>query len=80
MNFEIGKVVTFDGYCGSIVSESGEYLFLNTDIDSNSRIEVGTLVAFRGEEVQGKKKAYFVKAAEEILHAGKSKEKIYHNL
>lgn len=78
MNFEVGKIVIFDGYYGKLVSENGEYFFLNTDIDSEMNVEVGSLVAFRGEEVNGQLRAFFIKPPEEFIKIEKNKEKVYH--
>lgn len=80
MEFEIGKVISFDGYCGKVVSENGEYLFLNGDIEQNISIEVGSLIAFRGEKIQGQGRAFFIKNAEDVLKSEKNKEKVYRDL
>ncbi len=65
MEYEIGKVTQFDGSVGTVVSQNGSYLFLKDDIETNA-IAVGRLVAFRGEEKQGIKRAYFVIGIEKI--------------
>lgn len=67
MEYEIGKVTFFDNHYGKIVSEEGEYLFLDSDIDTQTPLHVGDLVAFRGELKHDKRRAYFVKKAEEKL-------------
>ncbi len=74
MDYEIGKITSFDGHCGKIVSENGEYLFLDVDIQSEKELQVGDLVKFRGENIYGQQKAYFVKYAEEFM-IEKSKQK-----
>lgn len=76
MEYEIGKVITYDGYCGEIVSESGKYLFLDKDVDSECNVSVGRLVVFRGEIVQEKKRAYFIRGAEKLIPSEVQKQKI----
>ncbi len=67
MEYEIGKVTFFDNHCGKVVSESGEYLFLDSDIQTQKILQVGDLVSFRGELKHEQKRAYFVKEADENL-------------
>ena len=54
-----GKVTEFDGFVGDIESNGEKYMFLIDDIETD--IELNDYVSFRGEEVQGVKKAFFVK-------------------
>lgn len=75
MKYEIGKITFFDEHCGKIVSESGEYLFLESDISTQKKLQVGDLVIFRGEEKYDQKRAYFVKEADENF-IGKAKQKV----
>ncbi len=74
MEFEVGKVASYDGYCGTVISQNGKYMFLNEDIVEEKNLEEGQLVAFRGEEVQGEKRAYFIRNLEKVLN-GKEKQK-----
>lgn len=75
MEYEIGKITFFDGHYGKIVSENGEYLFLDSDINTQTPLHIGYLVAFRGEEKHEQKRAYFVKEANEKL-LEKAKQKV----
>lgn len=67
MEYEIGKITFFDEHYGKIVSETGEYLFLDSDINTQKKLQVGNLVAFRGELTHDQKRAYFVKEVDENL-------------
>ncbi len=67
MEYEVGKIVEFDGHCGRIVSSQGEYFFTEDDIE-DSVIAKGRCVVFRPEEIQGKKRAFFVHGVEYILN------------
>lgn len=75
MEYEIGKITFFDGHYGKIVSEVGEYLFLDSDINTQTPLHVGYLVAFRGEEKHGQRRAFFVKEADNQL-LEKEKQKV----
>lgn len=57
----VGKVRNFDDTTGEIVSKEGIYLFTQDEISKGEIITVNDMVLFRGEEVQGQKKAYFIK-------------------
>lgn len=61
---KIGKVLEYNGISGYIVSEDTKSLFLQTDIVDNDKIEKGTLVSFRNEQIHGENRAYFVKKIE----------------
>ncbi len=67
MEYEIGKIVEFDGHCGRVVSDQDEYFFTEEDIE-DSTIALGRYVVFRPEEIQGKKRAFFVHGAEQVLN------------
>ena len=56
----IGKVRNYDQMVGDIVSKEGTFLFTKEDI-AEEYINVNDLVLFRGEEVQGQKKAFFIR-------------------
>ncbi len=73
MRYEIGKVVSFDGYIGYIVSTSGKYMFLDKDIKSD--ITVGDYVSFRGEIVGEVKKAFFISKVDNKNNLLLNKEK-----
>ncbi len=73
MNYEIGKIVEFDGFCGKIVSEKEEFLFLKENIGTQKELVVGDLVAFRGEKVCNQNRAYFIKTLEEVMEKPKQK-------
>lgn len=53
-----GIVTYFDGEYGEITKENDKYIFLKQDILND--LNKGAFVSFRGEEVQGTKRAYFV--------------------
>ncbi len=61
MKFEIGVVKDFDGFTGQIVSNSGNYMFLDVDIVDNYAIAINDYVSFRAEENNNIKRAYFIK-------------------
>ncbi len=71
MEYEIGKVIEYDGIKGTLVTLNTKYMFLSDDV--NEEINVGDLVKFRGEEVQDINRAYFVKK----LHLNNEKNKQY---
>ena len=71
MEYEIGKVVEYDGIKGTLVTLNTKYMFLSDDV--NEEINVGDLVKFRGEEVQDTNRAYFVK----MLHYNTELHKRY---
>ena len=54
-----GKVIEFDGFVGDIESNGEKYMFLIDDVETD--IQLNDFVSFRGEEVHGVKKAFFVK-------------------
>lgn len=57
----VGKVRSFDELTGEIVSKEGIYLFTQDEISEGEVITINDMVLFRGEEVQGQNKAYFIK-------------------
>lgn len=59
MEYEIGKVTNYNGVQGSVITTTDNYLLLDKDIEDE--ISNGDIVRFRGEEVQGIKRAFFVK-------------------
>ena len=67
MEYEIGKIVEFNGHWGIIVSSQGEYFFTEADMEDRNIAE-GRYVVFRSEEIQGKKRAFFVHGAEQVLN------------
>ena len=73
MAVEKGIVTYYDGTYGEIKKENDKYIFLQRDMESN--INIGSLVSFKGEEVQGIKRAYFVNSLEKINFSGDFDEK-----
>lgn len=57
----IGKIRNYDNFIGEIVTNDGVYLFANESISDKESLNVEDTVMFRGEEIQGVKKAFFVK-------------------
>lgn len=57
----IGKIRNYDNFVGEIVTNDGVYLFANENISDKESLKVEDTVMFRGEEIQGVKKAFFVK-------------------
>ena len=57
----IGKVRTYNDITGEIVSKDGLYLFTTEDIIDNENLCVEDIVTFRGEEIHGSKRAYFIR-------------------
>ena len=57
----VGKVRNFNETTGEIVAKEGIYLFTQDEISEGEVITINDMVLFRGEEVQGQKKAYFIK-------------------
>lgn len=57
----IGKVRTYDECVGDIVAKEGTFMFTNEDIAEEENIAINDMVLFRGEEVQGQKKAFFIR-------------------
>lgn len=75
MAVEKGIVTYYDGEYGEIKNEGEQYIFLRKDI--LNELNIGSIVSFRPEEVQGIKKAYFVKNLENIKSPDdKNKQKI----
>lgn len=75
MAVEKGIVTYYDGEYGEIKEGEDKFIFLKKDI--LSELSVGAYVSFRAEEVQGIKKAYFVKNLENIKSPDdKNKQKI----
>ena len=58
MAVEKGVVTYFDGEYGEIKKNNDKYIFLKQDIINT--IVNGACVSFKGEDVQGIKRAYFV--------------------
>lgn len=58
MAVEKGMVTYYDGEYGEIKNDKEKYIFLKQDM--LSELNTGELVSFKGEEVQGIKRAYFV--------------------
>ncbi len=57
----VGKIRTFDQTSGDIVSQEGNFLFTKEDIAENEIININDIVLFRGEEIKGQKKAFFIR-------------------
>lgn len=58
--YNIGKIRTYDNYTGEIISQDGVFIFLNENISGTKELTINDVVMFRGEEIQGTKKAFFV--------------------
>ena len=65
---EIGIVIFFDGSYGRLVSQTGQYLFFQEDIEDKTLLSKGRIVIFRGERIQDTNRAFFIKGAETILN------------
>lgn len=61
MKFEVGKVIAYDDHVGEVVSSTGTYKFLDSDIVSKKNIKIDDYVLFRGEVVNQVNRAYFVR-------------------
>lgn len=59
--YNVGKVRNYDNFIGFIVANDGEYMFNSENILENEEIIQNDIVMFRGEEIQGKKIAFFIK-------------------
>jgi hypothetical protein len=57
----IGKIKSYDQATGEIVSQEGIFLFTKEDISEEELININDMVLFRGEEIQGQKKAFFIR-------------------
>jgi hypothetical protein len=57
----IGKIKSYDQATGEIVSQEGIFLFTKEDISDEELININDMVLFRGEEIQGQKKAFFIR-------------------
>lgn len=66
-NVFIGKVRTYENSAGEIVSNDGTYLFTEDSISSNEEISLNDMVLFRGEEIHGIKKAFFIRKLEPTI-------------
>ena len=64
MAVENGMVTYYDGEYGEITKRDDKYIFLKQDIENE--IKLGSYVSFKGEEVQGIKRAYFVNDIEKV--------------
>jgi hypothetical protein len=60
-SYNIGKIRAYDNYIGEIIAKDGTYIFVNEDNINNEKFKLNDIVMFRGEEIQGLKKAFFVK-------------------
>lgn len=59
--YNIGKIRSYDNYVGEIIAKDGTYMFINDNLSDEEKLNLNDVVMFRGEEVQGTKKAFFVK-------------------
>lgn len=57
----IGKVKSYNECVGDIVAKEGIFMFTKEDIVEEESIVINDMVIFRGEEVQGQKKAFFIR-------------------
>ena len=60
-SYNIGKIRAYDNYIGEIIAKDGTYIFVNEDNINTEKFKLNDIVMFRGEEIQGLKKAFFVK-------------------
>jgi len=61
MKIQIGIVKDFNNHYGKIITSDSIYTFLHTDIEPNEKIENNDYVIFRGENINGVYKAFFIK-------------------
>lgn len=57
----VGKIRSYNGITGEIVSKEGVYIFTEDNILEGENILPNDIVVFRGEPVQDVRVAYFVK-------------------
>ena len=57
----IGKIRSYNGITGEIVSKDGIYIFTQDNILEGENISQNDIVIFRGELVQDVRVAYFIK-------------------
>ena len=62
MQYKVGRVKNYKGGVGNIITTEKKYMFLDTDITNNEKIENDDIVVF-GDEVK-KDRAFFVKKLE----------------
>lgn len=61
VKISVGKIRSYDQTTGSIVSQDGNFIFTKEAIVENEELNPNDMVLFRGEEVQGQKKAFFIR-------------------
>lgn len=59
MQSKVGKIKTYNGTIGTIITTESQYIFLDKDVIGD--IKIGDLVVFRDEYPQKEKRARFVK-------------------
>ena len=59
MNKQLGRVTQYESGYGTVVSDDGKYMFLDSYIEY-TEIVVCSLLYFRGETLHGVKIAFFV--------------------
>lgn len=57
----IGKVRSYDNITGEIIAKEGSFIFTSNNVDPEDSLNIDDIVFFRGEEVQGTKKAFYIK-------------------
>lgn len=59
----IGKIrkIDYKSGTGEILTVDNEFMFLTKDIKGNEELQTGDVVKFRGENINGINRAFFVK-------------------
>jgi len=75
MNFNIGKIISYNDKQGLILTDNGEkYLFLESDL--NQQININDLVFFRPESINNIKRAFFINKINDYLNIKNNKKNI----
>lgn len=75
MQYEIGKIIEFDNYKGEILSSNGKFIFLKNDLKLD-KLNLGELVIFRPEVINGHKRAFYIQDLRNILKDHKKRDKV----
>lgn len=77
MQFEIGKIIEFDGNVGKILSGNKEkYTFLKTDLKDEYELLKDKVIIFRPEDKELEKRAFYIQNLENILRNKKVRAKV----
>lgn len=58
---KIGRVRSYDNSVGEIVTLDEKYIFTKDSIAETEELSTNDMVVFRGEEIQGMKRAFFIR-------------------